>query len=197
MDSSDKSMASINCIIHFDIKFSHPFVTPGGKQHAGIDGNVRLEYEKKNQPYYVCFACLWPISEPSSWTWSPPRGGYERPGELTGVVMRVGDDKHLQRLLVPLFRFVRDVEALLPHAAVEVVELQQGVHIQHLKGKHMSFTVQSTPCTTGCTCMTLYVTWEAWSWTSPHKCVVGVVFKENSRSTWRNKIQLHTNTIYH
>lgn len=45
------------------------------------------------------------------------------------------DHKDLQGLVVPLVGLVGDVEALLPHPAVLVVEGQERVHGQHLRGQ--------------------------------------------------------------
>lgn len=53
--------------------------------------------------------------------------------QLTWIIVGVGDDKHLQCFLIPLVRLVRYVEALFPHSAVYVVELQERVHVQHLQ----------------------------------------------------------------
>lgn len=55
------------------------------------------------------------------------------PSQLTRIIVGMGDHKHLQRLIVPLVRVVSNVEALFPYAAVRVVKLEKGVHIQHLK----------------------------------------------------------------
>lgn len=53
--------------------------------------------------------------------------------QLTWIVVGVGDNKHLKRLPVPLVGLVGNVKALFPHAAVRVVKLEDGVHIQHLE----------------------------------------------------------------
>lgn len=58
---------------------------------------------------------------------------FRLPAKFTWIVVGVRNHKHLQRLAVPLVGFVRYVKALFPHAAIGVVELEERVHIQHLK----------------------------------------------------------------
>jgi len=53
----------------------------------------------------------------------------------TGVVVRVWNQEQLQWLLRPLVATVTDLKALLPGAAIRVVEAQEVVNIQQLRNK--------------------------------------------------------------
>lgn len=55
------------------------------------------------------------------------------PSQRTWIIVGMGDNKNLQRFLVPLVRLICYVKALFPHATIRVVKLEEGVHIQHLK----------------------------------------------------------------
>ncbi len=57
------------------------------------------------------------------------------PSALTWIIVGMGDNKHFQRLIVPLIRVIGNVKALFPYAPIRVVKLEEGVHVQHLKLK--------------------------------------------------------------